>query len=117
MLPWGNDRFENPDHPGYIPNYFLPYTHHMTIVQRIINTVFTEMVKLGHYYYADLPMDKLSKEHFGHDVPPLAELQKKTSLILVNSHFSLNTARPTVPAYVDVAGLHIPSGGKLPDVS
>jgi glucuronosyltransferase len=119
MLPWGNDRIVNPDHPGYIPNYFVPYTDHMTFTERITNTVLTEMSKLGYYYFAELPMDELSKQHFGHDVLPLAELKKKkkTSLIVANSHFSLNTPRPTVPGYIEVAALHIQRDGRLPNVS
>jgi glucuronosyltransferase len=116
-LPWGNDRISNPDHPAYITNYVLPYPQHMTFRQRIINAVSTVILKVGHYYFAESPMDKLSKQHFGHDVPPLAELKKKTSLVLVNSHFSLNLPRPAVPAFVEVAGLHIQRAGKLPAVS
>jgi glucuronosyltransferase len=117
MLPWANDRIGNPDHPAYIPDYFLPYTQHMTFGQRLINTVATEVLKLGHYYFSELPMEKLSRQHFGPDVPPIAELKKKTSLILVNSHFSLNVPRPTVPALIEVGGIHIKEKGKLPEVS
>ncbi|XP_021918141.1 UDP-glucuronosyltransferase 2B14-like [Zootermopsis nevadensis] len=115
MLPWGNDRVGNSDHPAYTSNFFLPYTHHMTIGQRIINTVFTEILKLGHYMFAELPWDKLSKKYYGQDIPPLSELKKRTSLILVNSHFSLTNPRPTVPGVVEVGGLHIQHGGKLPE--
>jgi hypothetical protein len=59
MLPWGNDRIANPDHPAYIANYFLPYTHHMTFGQRITNNVFTEILKIGHNMVAELQWDKL----------------------------------------------------------
>jgi glucuronosyltransferase len=117
ILPWGNDRIANPDHPAYIPNYFLPYPQHMSLVQKIINTFMVEALKLGYYYFSELPMDKLARQHFGEDMPPLTELTKKTSLILTNSHFSLNIPRPTVPPFVEVGGLHIESNGKLPKVS
>lgn len=115
MLPWANDRIGNPAHPAYIPNYFVPYTQYMTFGERFINTVTTEVLKLGHYYLSELPMDKLSRQHFGSDVPPIAELKKKTSLILVNSHFSLNVPRPTVPTLIEVGGIHIQEKGKLPE--
>jgi glucuronosyltransferase len=116
-LPWANDRIGNPNHPAYIPNYFLPYTHQMTFGQRLVNTVLTEALKLGNYYFSELPMERLSKQHFGPDVPTIAELKKKTSLILVNAHFSLNVPSPTVPALIEVGGLHIQQNGKLPKVS
>jgi glucuronosyltransferase len=117
ILPWGNERIANPDHPAYIPNYFLPYPQHMTLAQRIINTVMVEGLKLGYHYFSELPMDKLAKQHFGQDVPPIADLKKRTSLILTNSHFSLNIPRPTVPPFVEVGGLHIDNRGTLPKAS
>jgi glucuronosyltransferase len=116
ILPWGNDRIGNPDHPAYIPNYFLPYTPHMTFGQRLTNTVLTEVSKLGLYIFAELPSDTILKKHFGKDVPPLSELKKRTSLILVNSHYSLNYPRPTVPGFIEVGGIHIQSNGILPKV-
>jgi glucuronosyltransferase len=116
-LPWGNDRVGNPDHPAYIPNYFLAYPQHMTLFQRIVNTLMVEALKLGHYYFAELPMDELARQHFGQDMPPIAELKKMTGLILANSHFSLNIPRPTVPQFIEVGGLHIQSNGKLPKAS
>jgi glucuronosyltransferase len=118
ILPWANDRIGNPDHPAYIPNYILPYTQHMTFGQRLINTVSNQILKLGHYYFSELPMDKLSRQYFGPDVLPIEELKKKkTSLILVNSHFSLNIPRPAVPTVIEVGGLHIKENGKLAEVS
>ncbi|XP_069671920.1 UDP-glucosyltransferase 2-like [Periplaneta americana] len=113
-LPWANDRLGNPDNPSYIPDYFLPYTQHMNFGQRIVNLVLTELLKVGHYIFAELPMDKVSRKYLGEDIPPLSELKKKTSLYFVNSHFSLNIPRPTVPAFIEIGGIHIESGGKLP---
>jgi glucuronosyltransferase len=89
----------------------------MTLGQRIINTLMIEALKLGHYYFAELPMNELARQHFGQDMPPIAELKRKTSLILTNSHFSLNIPRPTVPPFIEVGGLHIQSDGKLPKAS
>jgi glucuronosyltransferase len=88
----------------------------MTFVQRLVNTVFTEVSKLGFYIFAELPTDEMLKKHFGKDIPPLSELKKRTSLILVNSHFSLNNPRPTVPGFIEVGGMHIQSNGTLPKV-
>ncbi|KAJ4448758.1 hypothetical protein ANN_00149 [Periplaneta americana] len=114
-VPWGNDRIGNPDHPAYIPNCILPYTQYMSFSQRLVNTVLTQVLKLAQYYYSDLTIDELTRKHLGPDVPPLSELKKNTSLILVNSHFTINIPRPAVPAFVEVGGMHIKSGGKLPD--
>ncbi|XP_069674520.1 UDP-glycosyltransferase UGT5-like [Periplaneta americana] len=113
-LPWGNDRIGNIDHAAYIPNYFLPFADHMSFWQRLVNTVFIEAAKLGHYIFAELPTDELMRRHFGQDVPSIFDIKRNTSLVLINSHFSLNTPRPTVPAFVEVGGIHINSQGSLP---
>ncbi|KAJ4434827.1 hypothetical protein ANN_23398 [Periplaneta americana] len=59
-------------------------------------------------------MDKLARKYLGDDIPSITELKKNTSLIMANSHFSLNTPRPTIPAFVEVGGLHLKTDGKLP---
>lgn len=51
--------------------------------------------------------DRLVKDFFGPQTPPLEDLIQNTSLVLVNSHFSMQQSRPTVPNFVEVAGLHI----------
>lgn len=60
--------------------------------------------------------NKLSKKFFGPDLPDLKDLIYKTNLILVNSHFSINLARPTVPNFIEVAGLHIKEPKPLSEV-
>lgn len=46
-LPWGSDRFGNPDNPSYIPNYFVPFLNEMTLMQRVINTITLVGAKIG----------------------------------------------------------------------
>lgn len=113
-FPWGNDRFANPDNPAYIPNYFGPYSDRMSFTERFINTLLTEGLKIAHHYFGHIPAEEMIQKYFGKSLPPLWELQKQTSLIFVNSHYSLNIPRPTVPAFVEVGGLHIQLGRKLP---
>jgi hypothetical protein len=117
ILPWGNDQIANPDNPAYTPYYCVPYTQHMSFSQRNINRGFKVILRLGYYMFAELPCEKLSKNYFVKNIPPLSELKKKTSLILVNCHFSLNNPRHTVPGFFKVAGLHIQIRRKLPEVS
>lgn len=47
----------------------------------------------------------------------LDALAKEYSLILSNSHFSINEIRPLVPALVEVGGLHLDDKQILPRVS
>lgn len=115
-LPWGNSRVGNPDHPAYIPSYYLPFTDKMTFAQRFFNTVLTLGVKFAQKYIAEAASYEIAKKYFGDDLPSLSEIAKNTSIIFVNSHFSLNQPRPFVPAVVEVGGLHIEEPKKLPKV-
>lgn len=58
----------------------------------------------------------MARKFFGPDLPHLNDLAYNMSLLLVNSHFSLHQARPTVPNFVEVAGLHIRDPKPLPEV-
>ena len=48
------------------------------------------------------------REFFGNnEMPYLGDLAKNTSLMLVNTHYSLNGVRPNTPSVIEVGGLHI----------
>lgn len=116
-MPWHDDEFGNPNHPAYVPIFFLPHTDRMNLQQRILNTLVWAGLKLGRHYFAEMPMQELAQKHFGHDMPSLRDIASNTSLLLVNSHFSVNIPRPVVPAVVEVGGLHIGVPKKLPKVN
>lgn len=50
-------------------------------------------------------------------MPYLEDIVSNTSLFIVNSHFSLDQARPNVPNFVEAAGLHINEVKPLDSVS
>lgn len=49
--------------------------------------------------------------------PKLETLAQNYSLILANSHYSINEVRPLVPALVEVGGLHLDNSQTLSKVS
>lgn len=114
IVPWGNDRIGNPHALADVPNYFLPYTQPMNFVQRAINVLTTLYLKVSHYFRSDLPVNSFLRRYFGPDTPSVWELQRNISLILVNSHHSLQYSRPSVPAMIEAGGAHIPPVQPLP---
>jgi glucuronosyltransferase len=108
LMPWANDRFGNPDNPSHIPNLFQSHSDKMVFLERLSNTVDTFVDKWIVYpLLFDLPGRSIASKHLGLSLPPLADIARLGSLILVNSHFSLSKPRPLVPAVVEVAGIHI----------
>lgn len=63
-----------------------------------------------------MPSEMRARELFGPDLTPIDVLAYNISLILVNSHFSVNYPRPLVPNIIEVAGLHIDTPRPLPKV-
>nr|CAD7452121.1 unnamed protein product [Timema tahoe] len=113
-LPWTHHRIGNPDHPAYIPSYFISYGSQMSFIERFWNTLYYITINTANYYFNEIPTNELSKRIYGNDIPPIEEIAKNTSLILVNSHFSISGPRPVVPGFVEVGGLHIEEPKALP---
>nr|CAD7433258.1 unnamed protein product [Timema monikensis] len=114
LMPWANGRVGNPDNPGYIPHLFSLEPQKMDLLQRIMNTVSLFYHKLVYSLLASRWNQAIISEWFVGS-PALDDIRRNTSLILVNSHFSVNGARPLVPGVVEVGGLHIRQPKKLPE--
>ncbi|XP_069682316.1 UDP-glycosyltransferase UGT5-like [Periplaneta americana] len=114
ILPWGFDRFANPYNPSYIPNLFSRYSDNMNFLERVVNTIYLKVIQYAYHYWIDIPSQEIARKYFGESLPPLQELARNTSLLLVNRHFATNQPVPNVPAVVEVGGLHVSIPKKLP---
>ncbi|BFF90242.1 UDP-glucuronosyltransferase [Drosophila madeirensis] len=57
-----------------------------------------------------LPKQRQIHDHFfGHLEQSFSQTRHNFALILLNQHFSLFAARPSVPGMIEVAGMHIPA--------
>ncbi|KAJ3658299.1 hypothetical protein Zmor_010047 [Zophobas morio] len=111
---WISERVGTPTTPSYIPNVHMEHYDRMPFLARVENLVLGVLQQL---YYNSVMMkygEDIAKEYFGEDSPSLMDITLNTSLLLVNSHFSLTLPRPTVPALVEVGGMHIGQVKKLP---
>lgn len=116
-LPWMADRTGLPDNPSYVPNYFVDYSPHMTFPQRVFNTVTLLYAKAAYYISSELPSHRLAADVLKESLPSMEEVNRKTALVLVNSHYSLSQSRPFPPNVVEVGGIHIKQPKPLPKVS
>lgn len=104
---WTNDLVGTPTPLSYVPNPFLSFTDKMTIVERTGNM----MMSLFESVYMAIAYDPLQKQiyeaSFPDPKPCLNTLKKDVSLVLLNTHFTLNYPRPYVPNMIEVGGMHI----------
>lgn len=105
LLPYTNEPLGNPLNTAYVPDIQDGSTTSMNYWQRVKNTVVTwfRCYQSRHYTQGQ---DEIVKKHFGPDMPGIRQLERDISLLLVNSHYTLNGIRPMTPAVVEVGGLH-----------
>ncbi|XP_036145525.1 uncharacterized protein LOC105840599 [Monomorium pharaonis] len=106
LYPWLPPMIAQSENLAFVPNNFMSFPGSMTFWQRLHNTVSAFWDKL-YFNYITRQQDKLIREHFGPDMPGVRELERKLSLVLINSHIALNGIQPRTPAAVDVGGLHV----------
>lgn len=117
LLPWTSQFYANPLTPSYVPMIFLPHSDSMNFFERTENFI---MYFYSHWQYHRLimgPCYEDAKEFFGNDLPYLEKIAENASLLLVNTHFSLQRPRPLVPGVIEVGGMFLKNEVKtLPKV-
>ena len=108
----------SPNPYSYVPDEFLDYTDKMNFWQRMYNTVFGTLKHVGRQLIHLPRQNAALQKYFNYtdDLPPLWELEYKTSLVLLNTHHSLSYPKPLMPNYVQVGGMHMKPPKKLPQV-
>jgi glucuronosyltransferase len=116
---WMGDWVGNPSPYAYVPDPLQNFSDRMNLWQRILNTLGITYQKVSRYL-CHLPKQQAILEKYFSDYAPLpsiSELASSTSLMLVNSHFSISYPKPMMPNIVQVGGMHLKPARKLPEVS
>ncbi|XP_029344441.1 UDP-glucuronosyltransferase 2B15-like [Acyrthosiphon pisum] len=100
-----------PDHPAYVPSFWLRYSDSMSFGERLYNAAIAAaelIVSEVVFRSTDQQMLDDLYTYPGHrNCPPLDALRQAVQLTLVNGHHSVSYARPYPPNVVQVAGMHI----------
>ncbi|XP_025206767.1 UDP-glucuronosyltransferase 1-3-like [Melanaphis sacchari] len=102
-----------PNHPAYVPSFWLRYSDSMSFSERLYNTAIAAaelIVSNVIFRYMDQQMLFKLYTYPGHqNCPPLDELRRSVQLTLVNGHYSVSYSRPYPSNVVQVAGMHVQS--------
>ncbi|CAH1160294.1 unnamed protein product [Phaedon cochleariae] len=112
---WIQRLFANPENPSYIPTHFTGFSDTMTFLQRVENTLQLGWDKFMYEYFMAGPGNNLSRQYLGVDTLKEVDAMYNVSLLLTNTHFSLNLPRPLVPNVIEVGGIHIEEPKAIPD--
>lgn len=117
MFPWLTGRTANPDNPSYMAQLTEDFVLPRTFYQKLRNTYVYVSSLVLYDYLSTRRTDRIFRKFFGASAPPIAELVKNTSLLIINAHFSLNRVVPLVPAVIAVGGINVKPAEILPKVS
>lgn len=106
-LPWFTSRFGQPDNPAYISNLFMGFSDKLGFGARVINTMDHIWTNLLYQYYITPRDYEFAKAAFGNDLPRLEDIAMNVSLYIINEHFTIQRSKPTVPAVINVGGVHL----------
>ncbi|XP_049828787.1 UDP-glycosyltransferase UGT5-like [Schistocerca gregaria] len=113
---WMADMVGNPTPYSYVPNPFLALGTHMSFIERLQNTLVSIGGKIIRQFVYLPMLDSILQTYLKDpSLPSLSEIERQTSLFLVNYHFTHGCPRPLVPNMVEVGGLHVRQPKKLPE--
>uniref|UniRef100_A0A6M2DVY9 UDP-glucuronosyltransferase n=1 Tax=Xenopsylla cheopis TaxID=163159 RepID=A0A6M2DVY9_XENCH len=111
---WMAEQVDMPVLPSTSPLMLTSYPDQMNFWERTGNFLTHIFTFFGYHYMSRVPSQKIAREVFP-EVPDLHDLSRSASLLLSNSYFSLTGSKPSVPAHVEVGGIHIsPEASPLP---
>ncbi|XP_069690476.1 UDP-glycosyltransferase UGT5-like isoform X1 [Periplaneta americana] len=114
---WMGDWVGNPSPPSYVPDAMLNLGDRMSFWERAFNLLGGTFFRLGRQLYYLPRLDAVVRNLFNvsEPLPRLVELEATTTtLVLLNSHFSISYPRPLTPSIVEVGGLHVRPPRQLP---
>ncbi|XP_022232574.2 UDP-glucosyltransferase 2 [Drosophila obscura] len=114
IMPWHYRRMGTPYINPIMPMNFLTYTDQMGLIDRVNNFVHFHTVNTLYEWITQPETDALISQRFGFGLPPVNEIVKNTSLMLINQHYALTGPRPYAPNVVEVGGLQIGPQKTLP---
>jgi glucuronosyltransferase len=91
---------------SFTPNAMLEFSDDMNFYQRVVNTLLTWLLDFLLVSVLGPANTKIYRQYLGQDYPNLVEIESKVSIVFSNSHFSINSPRPTLPDIVEIGGIH-----------
>ncbi|CAL8104508.1 unnamed protein product [Orchesella dallaii] len=102
--------------PSFVPCVFLKYSDQMSFLERMGNTLLDSLFAFMWERMFMLRSEEMYKKYLpnGDQLPGINEIQANSSMMFMNSHFTLNYPRPLLPDVIEVGGMHTQPAKKLP---
>ncbi|XP_043473286.1 UDP-glucosyltransferase 2-like [Leptopilina heterotoma] len=107
LYPWVEDAIGYPSPTATHPITLSSLLEINSFWDRLRNTIEKLTGQYELYYNTEKIQTELIRKHISRDLPTVSELLENSVLTLSNTHFSFNGIKNTIPALVEVGGLHI----------
>lgn len=115
--PWVAVDYGYPINPSYISSFVGSCAgNRISFLDRVRNTVEVSIALLLDEILLYKKTQELVNRYADTKIPPMRELMKNSSLLLVNTHYTISGVRPVVPNVVEIGGIHIEEAKELPEV-
>lgn len=101
------DLVGTPTPVSHVPNLLLPFTSHMSFVQRVVNTMIMLLSEFQFHLHWPFQSELYERAFPGKNKPDLQVVRKSVSLALLNEHFALSYPRAYVPNMIEIGGIHV----------
>nr|ATN96014.1 UDP-glucuronosyl transferase 342A2 [Aphis gossypii] len=111
---WYHHTFGSHMNPAHVSTYHASYAVPTNFIQRMMNTydyLYSHMV----FKWVDRESTVIGRKYFGPDAPDADTLMKNTSLVFVNGHYTVDLAKPLLPNFVNIGGIHLVKPKPLPE--
>ncbi|VVC35878.1 UDP-glucuronosyl/UDP-glucosyltransferase [Cinara cedri] len=110
---WYHHTFGSHMNPAHVSTYHAPFAVPGNFVQRMANAydyLYSHVV----FRWVDREATAIGRKYFGADAPDADTLMRDTSLVFVNGHRTVDLAKPLLPNFVDIGGIHLTRPEPLP---
>nr|XP_021186280.2 UDP-glycosyltransferase UGT5 isoform X2 [Helicoverpa armigera]WRX06240.1 UGT46A4 [Helicoverpa armigera] len=107
MMHWSASRIGLTDNPSFVPTITSQTSSIGSFLERLENSAMYVYFKLWFRYAVQVKERAIIEKRFQRKIPDLDVLARNISMMLVNTHHSLNGVRPLLPGVVEVGGMHL----------
>eukprot|EP00102_Acyrthosiphon_pisum_P002681 XP_001944335.2 PREDICTED: UDP-glucuronosyltransferase 2C1 [Acyrthosiphon pisum] len=110
---WYHHTFGSHMNPAHVSTYHAPFAVPKNFIERMVNTydyLYSHMV----FKWVDRESTVIGRKYFGSDAPDADTLMKNTSLVFINGHHTVDLAKPLLPNFVNIGGIHLVQPKPLP---
>ncbi|KAJ8912888.1 hypothetical protein NQ315_011211 [Exocentrus adspersus] len=110
----GLEAMGNLKHPVLDPEFLLTFSTDLSFRERVTSVLFHTLIKINYVLSLGPKLNAEARKFFGPETRDVIAVARDASLVLGNFNYITQNVRPNVPAFVELAGIHLKPPQPLP---